>query len=220
MNATLKTPVADAVSCPLCGAHDAPANLALSGGRVLVQCAQCAGRFELGARPTPRAALRLVPVSGATPGATLTPGANPFSPPGTCCPKCASPRRSLRACASCGADFSKLDVAALQPPAWLRERWGLLWTAWDDVDGHAALLEEATLRDALPQLARLYRVRLAWAVRDARGEAALAEVVKRAALPLVQTLREDPGPKRRRLMFGGLVVLSSLLLGVLSLMAR
>lgn len=217
MNALTQKPAGDFVTCPLCDVVDAPANLSLVRGRVMVECAHCASRFELGAHTTKRPALRLVPE---TPAPSLTPGANPFSPPGTCCAKCAAPRRSWNSCAQCGADFAKLDVASLQPPAWLKERWVALWRTWNDPSAHAALLDEAVQRDALPTLARLYRVRLAWASRDPQAESALAEVVKRAALPMAQNLREDLSPRRRRRLIGALVVVSSMLVGVMHLMAR
>lgn len=202
---------ADAVFCPRCQLTAEPAQLTSSGGVAIAQCGRCGHHFGVGNRVKARPALRLV-----TPlEQRATPGANPFSPPGTCCPKCAVQKKSLLNCVSCGADFAKLEVNSLQPPRWLRDRWVSVWASWDDLAGHEALLAEAVSRDALPALARLYRVRLAWSPKEPVATACLAEVTRRATLPLLQHFRADLAPRRRRMFLAAVVVLSGMLLVVL-----
>lgn len=210
------TSLAEAVSCPRCSVTAPPVNLSLSGGSVVAQCGSCRHHFEVGTRAAPRRNLRLVTPLDMPAVNAMTPGANPFSPPGTCCPKCAAQKRSLLNCVNCGADFGKLEVMSLQPPRWLREMWGMVWGMWDDVTAHESMLNEAVKRDALPALARLYRVRLAWSPKEPMAEACLKEVARRAALPLAQAVHEDTTPRRRRALLWASVTMGSMLVMLLT----
>lgn len=209
----------DFVTCPRCDFTGELGGLSLSGGLVMGTCGSCRHPFEVGARAEPRRGLRLVTPLEMRAVNVLTPGANPFAAPGTCCPKCAAQKKSLLNCVACGADFAKLEVLSLQPPRWLREMWGMVWTNWDDMVAHESMLGEAIKRDALPALARLYRVRLAWSPREPMAEACLKEVARRAALPLAAHIPEDLSPRRRRaFMWSGLTMGSALVMLLLSVL--
>ncbi|MGV3621730.1 MAG: hypothetical protein ACO1OB_12975 [Archangium sp.] len=207
------------ITCPRCDYTGEAAGLSLAGSTVVAQCGSCRHHFDVAARRPSRPALRLVTPLTLPSVNAMTPGANPFSPPGTCCPKCAAQKRSLLNCVACGADFGKLEVMSLQPPRWLREMWGMVWMNWNDITAHESMLTEAIKRDALPALARLYRVRLAWSPLEPMATACLKEVSRRAALPLLQQLPVDTAPRRRRaFMWSGLTMGSMLVMLLLSVL--
>ncbi len=132
----------------------------------------------------------------------------PFLVPSTHCPKCIGMRGPGPSCAQCGLVFAQVDLAQLQPPKWLQERWSLAWHDWSSPSLHRTMLERATQLSMLPALARLYRLRLTWAPGDAVAESARAEVMRRASVPLATVARIDVGGQRRRRMVLGAMALS------------
>jgi hypothetical protein len=237
------TPFEVRVLCPHCSCLDVPSGLALEDGEIHASCGRCERPFSLGVmrglrstsprltlvaprpsppRPSPspepkKAWLPLdltsVELEGPSTEAAVD-AQEPFLVPEAHCPKCIAPRGAASSCARCGLVFAQADLALLQPPKWLVRRWAMTWNDWSNDAQHQVLLERALQQDALPALARLYRLRLAWAPGDVIAEAACAELVRRASFPLVTGARTDASVQRRRRFLFGLVGLASLLMAV------
>lgn len=101
------------------------------------------------------------PTAAAVESARTFADADPFQVPEGYCPKCISKRAGSAACPTCGLSFDRVDVGALQPPADLAAMWKELLREWGDDGRHAAVRRLASEREQLPDLARLYRLRLA-----------------------------------------------------------
>lgn len=237
----LAAPVPAALAwCPHCACLDAPNALALEDGEIVASCARCAKRFTLGRveerapklrlverereqppPPTPRA--RWLPVDLTELELDLALRSErheeALSVPDGHCPRCVAPRGAASACASCGLDFERMSLDALQPPTWLRERWLKTWLRWNDEGLHADLLERATRSGELAALGRLYRLRLARMPGDAVAERARVEVVRRASLPLAAPRTDFSAVRRRRLIAGTLVLVTTLV-GLVVVMLR
>lgn len=227
--------------CPHCACLDAPTSLVVDEGAVIASCARCSRRFTLGRVVERAATLRLVEPREAP---RRAPAGRPtwlpvdlteleleaalsgeqrgdaLRVPEGHCPRCVTPRADAHAsCPSCGLDFARVSLEALQPPTWLRERWVRTWARWGDDGLHADLLELATKNGELAALGRLYRLRLAQAPGDALAERARAEVVRRASLPLA-TPRSDLSTVRRQRLLAGTLGLIVVLVGVVVAMLR
>ena len=95
------------------------------------------------------------------------------------CPKCGRRReRWERACARCGLAverWARFAAEAVESPL-LSSLWAGVVDRWDDAAAHDRLLSAASDADALPQLARRYRVYLASHAGDAVAEKRLAQI--------------------------------------------
>lgn len=215
------------VWCPHCACLEAPGCLTLEDGQVLASCARCERTFSLGHTrgllvPTlTLVSLEPLPVEAPPAPAALSAkpavradGDEAFLVPETQCPKCIAPRDGGVACPRCGLVFAQADHASLAPPTWLAERWMNVWNDWNNPARHRSMLERALQLDALPALARLYRLRLTWAPGDLIAEEASAELMRRASLPLLATQRPDLKRQRTQRLLIGLLCLFSALIAV------
>lgn len=139
---------------------------------------------------------------------------DPFLVPETHCPKCVAERSAGPACTRCGLIFAQANTAHWMPPRWLSERWAAAWRDWKNPTHHQLLVERAQKHDALPALARLYRLRSLWAPGDPVTEAANAELVRRASFPLVAGPRVNVASQRQRRLLVGVMALAVVLVSL------
>lgn len=139
---------------------------------------------------------------------------DPFLVPETHCPKCIAERSAGPACTRCGLIFAQANNAHWLPPRWLSERWTAAWRDWENPTHHQLLVERAQKHDALPALARLYRLRSLWAPGDHVAEAANAELVRRASFPLVAGPRVNVASQRQRRLLVGVMALAVVLVSL------
>lgn len=139
---------------------------------------------------------------------------DPFLVPETHCPKCVAERSAGPACTRCGLIFAQANTAHWMPPRWLSERWAAAWRDWENPTHHQLLVERAQKHDALPALARLYRLRSLWAPGDPVTEAANAELVRRASFPLVAGPRVNVASQRQRRLLVGVMALAVVLVSL------
>jgi hypothetical protein len=110
--------------------------------------------------------------------------------------------------------FAQANNAHWLPPRWLSERWTAAWRDWENPTHHQLLVERAQKHDALPALARLYRLRSLWAPGDPVAEAANAELVRRASFPLVAGPRVNVASQRQRRLLVGVMALAVVLVSL------
>ncbi len=183
-----------------------------SGSATLASPSQGETSFELELPPEPSVARSADQSSTSAPASAEA--QDPFLAPDTHCPKCIAERGSGPACTRCGLIFAQANTAHWQPPRWLSERWKLAWHDWHNPTHHQTLVDRAQQHDALPALARLYRLRLLWAPGDAVAEAASAEVVRRASFPLVAGPRVNVASQRQRRLLVGVMALAVVLVSL------
>lgn len=141
--------------------------------------------------------------------------AEPFVVPDGLCPKCLARRGVEQSCAQCGLDFSRVTADTFALPPWLDERWRALLADWSNDALHSQTRLDAAARGALPQLGRLYRLRLAWVPGDPWAETGREEVL-RLATSAVPTVVSAAGvlPKKSsspaKLFFAVLALLAAL----------
>lgn len=170
--------------CPRCGAEAA---LSTEGPALAGQPTDSAPPEARAPKAPASAAAERAPQLSLVPGGEDVPFS--FEPPATFCPKCVEPREEAAlTCGRCGLVFANFLPEAVAPPPELAEQWRALLTRWEDASAHEQLVLQASRLGALPQLARLYRIRLAQRSGDARARAGCERIVGLAAsTPLVKT---------------------------------
>lgn len=133
----------------------------------------------------------------------------PFEVPAGLCPKCLAPRGPGPACPACGLAFDGFRAAMVEPPGWLRIGWVELLKDWGNDARHQRLRAEASARGALPELGRLYRLRLASMPEDPWAATGREEVLQLAQAAVAANLT-NPRPAatsgRRPWLVVGLVL--------------
>lgn len=143
---------------------------------------------------------------------------DPFSVPPDRCPKCVGTRsESSETCPHCGLAFINFNPAEAQPSPALAEAFRDAMRAWDDAALQDRALALATERGELPQLGRLYRIRLVAAPLDPVAQRGRDEVVRRASAAgeAMRQLDKSAEPRTPRWQIALLVLL---LIGVFALM--
>lgn len=150
------------------------------------------------------------PTAAAVDSARAFADADPFAVPDGFCPKCLSRRDGpSTACPTCGLVFANLDVAQLRPPTDLAAMWTELLRDWGDEARHAAVRRLVMERGQLPELARLYRLRLAAMPEDPIAQRGRDDVLSAASavVLLPRGPREPPQtPLAVKLLVGGLAL--------------
>ncbi len=152
--------------------------------------------------------------------AALAADGAPFAVPDSLCPRCASPRAAADACPQCGVRFEGFDDALALPPRWLRDEWVALLRDWGNDAHHVQLRRKAQQLDALAEVGRLYRLRLAAAPDDPIAAEGRQDVLRLAAVAMTLTPGDDGVAQRKRaawLIGGGLVAALLLLMTALLL---
>jgi hypothetical protein len=162
------------------------------------------------------------PTTAAVDSARAFADQDPFEVPEGLCPKCVSPRApAALACPTCGLIFSRFRPASTEPPADLAAMWRELLREWGDDDRHAAIRRLAHDRAQLPELARLYRIRLAAMPDDPIAQRGRDEVLT-AATAVMMLPRAPPedqrGSRLMRFVVGAFAVL--IILGALAGLIR
>jgi hypothetical protein len=138
--------------------------------------------------------------------------AQPFAVPDGLCPKCLARRGAELSCAHCGLDFGRVTTGTFAVAPWLDERWRALLLDWSNDAFHSTTRADAASRGALPELGRLYRLRLAWFPDDPWAETGREEVLRLAASavatqgPAAQS-SSNSGISQAKLVLSVLVVL-------------
>jgi hypothetical protein len=199
--------------CPRCDRQVEAAGFRAEGSALFLRCASCGE--EARAQTPPMPALRVI--AGEGQGAPE----DSFAPPPGHCPKCIAVREpELQSCPQCGLVFENFVEAevALVPP--LRERWSALLGRWSEPGEHELLLRHAADADQLPQLARVYRIRLARVPNDAQARRALEQLVATISSASLKPASAPANPRWVRWLtwavaLAGLVVLAAVWFKVL-----
>ena len=223
--------------CPACERLGEPSSLRVEAGCVLATCGRCGASGSVGALsplpldslpPPPLAPVLSAPRVQALPVAAPQPAAlavdeDPYAVPAGRCPKCVAvrPEAALN-CPHCGLTFTNFvaDEHRLKPG--LDRAWRLLLQKWEDPSMHDKLLQRAQAEEALPQVARLYQLRIARNDADAMARRGREELLKRAMATATVTARAEgtkPAVNRRALwlgLLGGTVLLLVLLMALLA----
>lgn len=149
------------------------------------------------------------PTAAAVDSARAFADGDPFEVPEGLCPKCISKRDRGDACPTCGLIFANIEHDQVRPPEDLAAMWKELLRAWGDETRHAAVRRLAMERSQLPDLARLYRLRLAAMPEDPIAQRGRDEVL--AAASSVVLLPRGPrepaqAPLAVKVLVGGLAV--------------
>jgi len=121
-------------------------------------------------------------------------------PPGHC-PKCVAIRGPGPSCPACGLSFDAFRPAMVEVPAWLKSGWVELLRDWGNDARHERLRTAASGRGALPELGRLYRLRLASVPDDpwaSSGREEVQRLAQAAVAANLSTSRAPDGPGSRR----------------------
>ncbi|MEN9797121.1 MAG: hypothetical protein RL653_817 [Pseudomonadota bacterium] len=162
-------------------------------------------------------------VSPASPAAP-SPEEDPYEVPAGRCPKCVAVRPEAAVnCAQCGLVFTNFaaDEHRLKPG--LDRAWRQLVQRWEDPALHDKLLQRAYTEQALPQVARLYQLRIARNEADTMARRGREELLRRAMATATVAARPDaqkPPVNRKALwltLIGGTVLMLALLFAVVSL---
>jgi hypothetical protein len=178
---------------------------------------------------TPLRAVEALPVSTgkAPPSATAASPSSeedPYEVPEGRCPKCVAVRPEAAVnCAQCGLVFTNFvaDEHRLKPG--LDRAWRQLLQRWEDPALHDKLLQRAYTEQALPQVARLYQLRIARNEGDAMARRGREELLRRAMATATVAARPEaqkPPVNRKALwltLLGGTVLMLALLFAVVSL---
>jgi hypothetical protein len=205
-------------ACPSCGAQ----------GRIDAEPAGAGATVERAAKAGPASPMGRTaqdePTTADGPVLSLVPGAPrvPFAidPPATHCPKCIEPRETeAQICPRCGLVFANFVPEEVAPPPELAERWRNLFSCWEDAAAHERVVLEAARLGALPQLARLYRVRLAQDPTDTRAQVGRERIIALvASTPLPKT--EGAQLQRERIRVIQYVLFAVMMLAILALLFK
>lgn len=227
--------------CPACERLGEPSVLQLESGCVVATCGRCGAKGSLGVlAPIPLDALPPPPAIPVAPvvkrvaappshPSTEAPAApasdeDPYEVPAGRCPKCVAVRPEAAVnCAQCGLVFTNFvaDEHRLKPG--LDRAWRQLVQRWEDPALHDKLLQRAYSEQALPQVARLYQLRIARNEGDAMARRGREELLRRAMATATVAARPEaqkPPVNRKALwlaLLGGTVLMLALLFAVVSL---
>jgi hypothetical protein len=234
--------------CPACERLLDLERFSLEGAALVVTCQRCGASSRTGADQAAAASTR----PGSTPRMSLvsSPHASnvvalkapaveavqraaadadaPWVVPATLCPKCLAPRGAGPACAACGLTFDGFRPSMVEPPGWLRTGWLELLRDWGNDARHERLRGEASTRGALPDLGRLYRLRLVavpddpWAVTGREEVLRLAQAAVSANLsgPRVPPAGGGTGRRWLAVVLIGVAVASAIALARLLLFSQ
>jgi hypothetical protein len=234
--------------CPACERLLDLERFSLEGAALVVTCQRCGASSRATAAtggaqarpspprhqgpPSPRVALMSSPhasnvVTLKTVGSEAVQlaaraASQPLEVPAGLCPKCLGPRGEGAACPACGLSFEAYRPGSLDPPVWLKTGWVELLRDWGNDARHERLRAEASGRRTLPELGRLYRLRLASVPDDPWANAGCEEVQRLAQAAVAANLsapRETP-PGRgslwlKVLLGGGLLAAAAAVLRLL-----
>lgn len=209
--------------CPACERLGEPSFLGVEGGCVLATCGRCGASGSVGAlSPIPPDGLPPPPIAPLSSAQAMV-DEDPYAVPAGRCPKCvaARPEAALN-CAQCGLTFTNFVALEHRLKPGLDRAWRLLLQKWEDPAMHDKLLQRAQAEEALPQVARLYQVRIARNDADAMARRGREELLKRAMATATVTARTEaarPPVNRKTLwltLLGGTVLLLVLLMGLLA----
>lgn len=203
------------VRCPKCaaehGVESAAAPLSSVAG-----AGSMTGSPKVSLVSSPHASNVLTLRTAATEAVQLAAGSleNPLAVPAGRCPKCLAKRgESQASCPQCGLVFERFNPATVEVPQWLLDGWTDLLRDWGNQARHERLRSDASQRGSLSHLGRLYRLRLTWFPDDPWAELGRTEIVRMAEAAVSAGLAdaqpanfEDPRPKARGLVVGGLVI--------------
>lgn len=211
------------VGCPKCGVESS-LPITTEALPALTETPKAAPPLPMSSRKTPgpralvlassaeasNVVMLRAPTAAAVDSARAFADADPFQVPEGFCPKCVSKRVGSAACPTCGLAFERADVASLLPPEDLAAMWKELLREWGDDARHAAVRRLASERAQLPELARLYRLRLAAMPEDPIAQRGRDDVVTLASSVMLP--RGDPkeaaqAPVLVRVLVGGLALI-------------
>lgn len=161
------------------------------------------------------------PTAAAVESARAFADSDPFEVPEGLCPKCISKRDGSSACPTCGLSFDRVDVDSLKPAADLAAMWKELLREWGDDARHAAVRRLASERNQLPDLARLYRLRLAAMPEDPiaqRGRDDVFTMASSVMMPRGDQKDAAQAPLLVRVLVGALALV--VILGAFAAMFR
>jgi hypothetical protein len=201
-------------SCDTCGQTGEPAAFSVEGAELLMTCRACGAVSRHRSGSTPVAASAPHPVPEAE-----------LDAPATHCPKCGTQKVSeAGSCPACGLQFALARPQDFHPPEALAAEWAGLAARWAEASQHDALVSRAHRRGELPDLGRLYRLRLARAPGDPMATRGLAAVLRAASLflppPTAVSSEPKSRPKYQLVILGCLLVLFAVLLGLLARQLR
>lgn len=212
--------------CDTCEQVVPLAQLRHEGGALVFHCPSCGARGRIDASAGEEPSTSAAESAGEAPRLTLIASTTTPLPalevPSTHCPKCIEPRTdSALACPKCGLVFANFEPSLVAPRPGLVERWRALLCRWEDAAEHERLIRQAAQLGALAELARLYRIRLAHAPKDAQALAArerIIALVASAALP--ERTEPATAPKNLRpIWYAMLGILALAMVGLLFRMA-
>jgi hypothetical protein len=175
--------------------------------------------------PPPRAeAAPLLLVQRAAPGAAPAAAEeDPYEVPAGRCPKCVAVRPAAAVnCAQCGLAYARFVPADHRLRAGLDRAWRELLKRWEDPAAHDKLLARAQAEEALPQVARMYQIRLARNEADAMALRAREELLRRVTVSASAAVKPPggaPAGRSRKRLWMGLAGGLGLLLLVLQLLS-
>ena len=152
------------------------------------------------------------------PSATPAFDEDPYAVPGGRCPKCVAARpEAATHCALCGLAYAKFVAAEHRLKPGLDRAWRQLMQKWDDPAQHDKLLLRAQTEEALPQVARLYQLRIARHEGDVMAQRGREELLRRAMATATVTARPagQKSPANRKAIWLGLLVGTVLMLALL-----
>jgi hypothetical protein len=205
----------------------------VDAGQVLVRCGRCGAEGSLGLLAAdvevevevaaPAQVVRM-PVAAAphVPTAVVL-EEDPYAVPAGRCPKCVSVRPAAAVhCAQCGLAYARFVLAEHKLRPGLDRAWRELLKRWEEPAAHDKLLARAQAEEALPQVARLYQIRLARNESDAMAARAREELLRRVTVSASAAVKpQGPAPAAgsRKLLWMGLAGAMGLLLLLLQVMA-
>ena len=233
--------------CDACERLSEAASLRVASGQVLARCGRCGAEGSLGAldgeleisvevplaepvAPAPAAPAPLLLVQRAVPVSASAPAAaapaeeeDPYEVPAGRCPKCLAVRPAAAVnCAQCGLAYARFVPAEHRLRPGLDRAWRELVKRWEDPAAHDRLLARAQAEEALPQVARMYQIRLARNEADGMALRAREELVRRVTVSASASVKpQAPAPARgnRKLLWMGLAGGLGLLLLLLQVMS-
>jgi DNA-directed RNA polymerase subunit M/transcription elongation factor TFIIS len=182
--------------CPACDRLLEVTSFRLEGSALVLSCSRCGSESRARSESvkdspppslTPSLATSLAP--SLTPSLTPTLSQrergpeDPFEVPKLHCPKCIAPySEGAASCAQCGLTFANVASEEYRPTEGVSLLWEKLLSRWDDEAAHDQFLQAAIGQNELPAAGRLYRLRLAYAPKDAGALRGRDEVLRLATV--------------------------------------
>jgi hypothetical protein len=218
--------------CDACERLGEAASLRVASGQVLARCGRCGAEGSLGAlegteveveleeAPPPSAPAVPAPAPVVAPAPAAE---DPYEVPAGRCPKCVAVRPAGAVhCAQCGLAYARFVPAEHRLRPGLDRAWRELLAKWEDPAAHDKLLARAQAEEALPQVARLYQIRLARSDVDAMAQRGREELLRRVTVSASAAVKPQGQPApggSRKLLWVGLAGAMGLLLLLLQVMA-